>query len=101
MSTDSKELRIRATAEIVNQLIISYNRNETVNLTNLKNKISRKFKLSSMPKLVDIIAALPEAYREKLLPYLKAKPVRTASGVAVVAVMCKPHRCPHIAVTGR
>jgi elongator complex protein 3 len=26
--------------------------------------------------------------------------VRTASGVAVVAVMSKPHRCPHIATTG-
>jgi hypothetical protein len=26
--------------------------------------------------------------------------VRTASGIAVVAVMCKPHRCPHIAMTG-
>ena len=26
--------------------------------------------------------------------------VRTASGIAVVAVMCKPHRCPHIATTG-
>lgn len=22
------------------------------------------------------------------------------SGIAVVAVMCKPHRCPHIAMTG-
>ena len=31
---------------------------------------------------------------------LKAKPVRTASGIAVVAVMSKPHRCPHIATTG-
>lgn len=31
---------------------------------------------------------------------MKAKPVRTASGIAVVAVMCKPHRCPHIATTG-
>ena len=31
---------------------------------------------------------------------LKAKPVRTASGIAVVAVMSKPHRCPHIAMTG-
>jgi hypothetical protein len=26
--------------------------------------------------------------------------VRTASGIAVVAVMSKPHRCPHIATTG-
>jgi histone acetyltransferase (RNA polymerase elongator complex component) len=25
--------------------------------------------------------------------------VRTASGVAVVAVMSKPHRCPHIAMS--
>ncbi|KAM2389531.1 hypothetical protein ACFXTH_038825 [Malus domestica] len=29
-----------------------------------------------------------------------AKTVRTASGIAVVAVMSKPHRCPHIATTG-
>ena len=46
-----------------------------------------------MPKLVDIISAIPENYKKKLLPILKAKPVRTASGIAVVAVMCKPHRC--------
>jgi histone acetyltransferase (RNA polymerase elongator complex component) len=31
---------------------------------------------------------------------IRAKPIRTASGIAVVAVMCKPHRCPHIAMTG-
>jgi len=30
----------------------------------------------------------------------QAKPIRTASGIAVVAVMSKPHRCPHIATTG-
>lgn len=29
-----------------------------------------------------------------------AKPIRSASGIAVVAVMSKPHRCPHIAMTG-
>jgi hypothetical protein len=52
------------------------------------------------PKLVEIIAAVPEEFRERLLPQLKAKPVRTASGIAVVAVMSKPHRCPHIATTG-
>ncbi|XWS37154.1 hypothetical protein CRYUN_Cryun19dG0018600 [Craigia yunnanensis] len=47
-----------------------------------------------------MIAALPESDREFLLPKLRAKPVRTASGIAVVAVMSKPHRCPHIATTG-
>ena len=44
--------------------------------------------------------AVPEADRAALLPRLRAKPVRTASGIAVVAVMSKPHRCPHIATTG-
>ena len=31
---------------------------------------------------------------------IKAKPIRTASGIVVVAVMSKPHRCPHLAMTG-
>ena len=52
-------------------------------------------------RLVDIIAAVPPEHKKTLLPKLKAKPVRTASGIAVVAVMCKPHRCPHISMTGR
>ena len=50
--------------------------------------------------MVDIIAAVPDEFRSVLVPKLKAKPVRTASGIAVVAVMCKPHRCPHINMTG-
>lgn len=46
------------------------------------------------------MSAIPEQYKEKLIPILKVKPVRTASGIAVVALMCKPHRCPHISTTG-
>ena len=49
---------------------------------------------------MDIIAAVPLKYKEGLLSKLRVKPVRTASGIAVVAVMCKPHRCPHINFTG-
>ena len=71
-------------------------------LTNfrLKGRIASKYGLPTQPRLVDIIAAVPPAHRAELLPKLKAKPVRTASGIAVVAVMCKPHRCPHITFTG-
>lgn len=61
---------------------------------------SAKTKAAGHPKVVEILAALPEDYKKYLSPFLKVKPVRTASGVAVVAVMCKPHRCPHIAMTG-
>ena len=47
-----------------------------------------------------MISAVPESHKKRLLPLIKVKPVRTASGIAVVAVMAKPHRCPHIATTG-
>ena len=62
--------------------------------------MAAKHGLHAIPKLIEIIAALPEQYRDRLAPFLRSKPVRSASGVAVVAVMCKPHRCPHLAFTG-
>eukprot|EP00164_Ancoracysta_twista_P004743 GFYU01006424.1.p1 GENE.GFYU01006424.1~~GFYU01006424.1.p1 ORF type:complete len:551 (-),score=136.90 GFYU01006424.1:165-1817(-) len=93
-------LYVQALSEIVNELIVLYKQGKSIDITKVKNKHSRKHRLTHMPKQVDILSAVPEEYREKLAPALKAKPVRTASGVAVVAVMCKPHRCPHIAMTG-
>ena len=66
----------------------------------IKTEYSRKNGLSGTPKMTDLMAAIPEKYRNTIVPFLKVKPVRTASGIAVVAVMCKPHRCPHIATTG-
>ncbi|KAJ2413668.1 Elongator subunit [Coemansia sp. RSA 2530] len=94
------ERLVKTCAEIVAELIDANHRQESVNLNVLKAKYSRLNRLSSQPRLVDIIAAIPEQHRRELLPRLKAKPIRTASGIAVVAVMCKPHRCPHIAMTG-
>lgn len=49
----------------------------------LKTKTAAKYGLSSQPRLVDIIAAVPPHYRKILVPKLKAKPIRTASGVSV------------------
>eukprot|EP01036_Dinobryon_divergens_P022191 gene22192-30431_t len=95
-----REHYVSAIAEVINALVKAYDAQVSVNLSKIKGEISKKHKLSCIPKLVDIIAAVPDAYKSKLLPYIKAKPVRTASGVAVVAVMSKPHRCPHIAMTG-
>lgn len=91
---------VRACSDIIAELIRAHDENRDVNLNALKSRISRQLKLTHQPKLVDIIAAIPEQYRQTLLPRLKAKPIRTASGIAVVAVMSKPHRCPHIAMTG-
>lgn len=91
---------IKTIGEIVNALIQSHRENKSVNLTSLKASFARKNNLSVIPKTIDIIAAIPEQHKKNILPKIRAKPVRTASGVAVVAVMSKPHRCPHIAMTG-
>ncbi|KAM6279860.1 elongator complex protein 3 [Porphyrio hochstetteri] len=94
------ELMMMTIADIIKQLIEAHEQGKDVNLNKLKTKTSAKYNLSAQPRLVDIIAAVPPQYRKVLVPKLKAKPIRTASGIAVVAVMCKPHRCPHINFTG-
>jgi len=40
-----------------------------------------RYRLQRQPKLVDIINAVPQEHKKAVLPYIKAKPVRTASGV--------------------
>ncbi|XP_044867417.1 elongator complex protein 3 isoform X1 [Mauremys mutica] len=94
------ELMMMTIADVIKQLIEAHEQGRDVNLNKVKTKTSAKYGLSAQPRLVDIIAAVPPQYRKVLVPKLKAKPIRTASGIAVVAVMCKPHRCPHINFTG-
>jgi len=95
-----EELLAISTKEIIKELIAAHECRKDVNLNKLKGSISCKYGLKNQPRLTDIIAAVPNKYKKALLPKLKAKPIRTASGIAVVAVMCKPHRCPHINMTG-
>ncbi|CRL00863.1 CLUMA_CG014114, isoform A [Clunio marinus] len=95
-----EERMVIVIGEIIQELLKSHEDKKDVNLNRLKSKISSKYGLDTSPRLVDIIAAVPHEAKKFLLPKLKAKPVRTASGIAVVALMCKPHRCPHINYTG-
>lgn len=60
----------------------------------LKNMIARKYTLSKPPRDVDIMLSATKEQRDKL-KHLKSKPTRSLSGVAVVAVMTKPMKCPH------
>ncbi|KAM3854501.1 elongator complex protein 3 isoform 1-T1 [Vipera latastei] len=94
------ELMMMTIADVIKQLIDAHDEGKDVNLNKIKTRTAAKYGLSAQPRLVDIIAAVPPQYRKVLVPKLKAKPIRTASGIAVVAVMCKPHRCPHINFTG-
>ncbi|SCV66889.1 BQ2448_5535 [Microbotryum intermedium] len=98
--TPQAEITIRCCSEIVRRLLEAHHSGESINLNALKASVSKKHSSKIVPRLVDIIAAVPHEVKQILLPKLRAKPVRTASGIAVVAVMSKPHRCPHIAMTG-
>ncbi|CAH1255159.1 ELP3 [Branchiostoma lanceolatum] len=100
MTASPQELMVLTVSDIVKQLIEAHEQGKDVNLNRMKSLTSKKYGLPNQPRLVDIIAGVPPAYKKVLYPKLKAKPVRTASGIAVVAVMCKPHRCPHINMTG-
>jgi len=91
---------VRAIADVVRTMIDAVRDGKVINLNSTKNEAARRYGLKRSPKLVELIGAVPDEHRDALLPQLRAKPVRTASGIAVVAVMSKPHRCPHIATTG-
>ena len=60
-----------------------------------KRQLCRDLKLSKFMSNADILRyAMPEE-KELVSGILKKKPTRTMSGVAIVAVMCHPHKCPH------
>lgn len=73
---------IRTCSEIVSELVKAHEEGRDVSLNSVRAKVSKRYKLKVMPRLVDIISAVPENVKELLLPKLRAKPVRTASGVS-------------------
>jgi hypothetical protein len=76
------ELSILCSVEIVKALLEAHANGQDVNLNALKAQVAKKRKSTVIPRLVDIIAAVPQEARDILLPKLRAKPVRTASGVS-------------------
>ena len=64
-------------------------------LQNLKLKLCKRYGLPGVPPNSDILAEVAEEDRRMLTPFLIKKPMRTMSGVAVVAVMTSPYDCPH------
>ncbi|MCL2687352.1 MAG: tRNA uridine(34) 5-carboxymethylaminomethyl modification radical SAM/GNAT enzyme Elp3 [Methanobrevibacter sp.] len=60
-----------------------------------KRKICRDFNLPKFISNIEILKYATEEEREIVSHVLRKKPTRTISGVAIVAVMCHPHKCPH------
>lgn len=64
-------------------------------LDRIRIQVCRDFHLKRIPSNSEIICRLRPKERDKLIPVLRRKPVRTISGIAVIAVMTKPTNCPH------
>uniref|UniRef100_A0A671PKN1 Elongator complex protein 3 n=1 Tax=Sinocyclocheilus anshuiensis TaxID=1608454 RepID=A0A671PKN1_9TELE len=92
------ELMMMTIADVIKQLVEAHEQGKDINLNKVKTKTSAKYGLSAQPRLVDIIAAVPPHYRRALVPKLKAKPIRTASGVSmaccVFVFICSNSYCP-------
>ena len=84
-----------ASRELIEQLL----RNEIMDekgLNAAKKEASLRHKLSSLLSNSQILsAAKNEDEKQKVLALLQLKPVRTISGVAVIAAMTSPAPCPH------
>lgn len=59
---------MKAVAEIVDKLVRGVQQGSDVDLNFIKREATSKYALARAPKLVDIIAAVPEEYKATLLP---------------------------------
>jgi elongator complex protein 3 len=76
------ERYLRACSDIASFLIQEHEASQDhskpkkdVNLNSLRSKMSKKHRLSNIPPLTAIIAAIPEHYKKYILPKLLAKPI--------------------------
>lgn len=78
--------------QIIKELLAGKIKNKDC-LGRRKNELAKKYGMSRVPTDADIY--VKSGRNPELRKILKMKPTRTASGVSVVAVMVKPHSCPH------
>ncbi|MBU4292824.1 MAG: tRNA uridine(34) 5-carboxymethylaminomethyl modification radical SAM/GNAT enzyme Elp3, partial [Actinobacteria bacterium] len=77
-------------SEILNKKIVTKDE-----IHKIKLQFCRKYNLDKVPSDPDILSNVDEKFYPVLESVLRKKPVRTISGVAVVAVMTSPAECPH------
>ncbi len=77
-------------SEIIKEL--SKKKYSNKNIQNLKIKLCRKYKINKIPSNAEILVNVSQRDIKKIS--LMTKPTRTISGVAVIALMTKPIKCP-------
>ncbi|MCX6668090.1 MAG: tRNA uridine(34) 5-carboxymethylaminomethyl modification radical SAM/GNAT enzyme Elp3, partial [Euryarchaeota archaeon] len=85
-------------SEIID-LILSKKIQSREELHRTKIKLCKKYKIDNVPPNSEILARLPSEFsdeeKEAAITILRKKPMRTISGVAIVAAMTSPEECPH------
>jgi elongator complex protein 3 len=85
-------------SEIID-LIFSNKIKSKEELHKYKVKLCKKYNFKQVPPDSEILARLPSEFfeidRDEVIDLLRKKPIRTISGVAIVAVMTSPDICPH------
>ena len=79
---------------IINQIIEGEIKTKK-DLEKAKHKACRDYKLEKFMSNSMILENATPDEKKKIVRIIQKKPTRTISGVAIVAVMCKPHKCPH------
>ncbi|QSG15213.1 tRNA uridine(34) 5-carboxymethylaminomethyl modification radical SAM/GNAT enzyme Elp3 [Halapricum desulfuricans] len=96
MSTDSPETEDafeQACTELIDRILVGDLERDGVEAA--KREVCSKYGSPKVPKNSELLDRAPEGRRGELESVLRRKPVRTASGVAPVAIMTSPERCPH------
>lgn len=86
-------LLYRACREIIYRLLTDPVSHEQIDL--LKKQVSSEYVLSSLPSNSMILTAATSEELSRIRPMLQVKPVRSASGINIIAVMSAPSPCPH------
>ena len=84
----------RACEEIVQNLLVINNPTKSVVKNEIKD-VCTKYSLERIPRNNEILSTANPIDFKKLQNILLTKPVKSASGVAVIAIMPKPFACPH------
>ena len=84
----------RACQEIV-QNLLNIDNLENNKIKNEIKAVCTKYSLERIPRNNEILSMVNPVDFKKLQSILLTKPVKSASGVAVVAIMPKPFACPH------
>ena len=69
-SLSRDELLLLCIGDVISELVAAHQEGRDVNLNKTKTRIASKYGLSTSPRLVDIIAAVPSQYKKVRIHYL-------------------------------